>query len=129
MSDCIPPPPPPPIIAGLKCGPTFFIVRCGAGAGLNIEGCGAVRAPALNDCAVRCGCGPLHCGAVQLRAKLLGPRRALICTCWFDVTPSTVLAGHIMSGDRPVVLMSVSRQLVIHIAVDHNGPHWLIEYI
>ena len=55
---------------------TFFIVRCGAGAGLNIEGCGAVRAPALNDCAVRCGCGPLHCGAVRLRAKLLGPRRA-----------------------------------------------------
>ena len=29
------------------------MVRCGAGAGLNIEGCGAVRAPTLNDCAVR----------------------------------------------------------------------------
>ena len=34
-----------------------------------------------------------------------------ICTCWFDVTPSTVLAGPIMSGDMPVLLMSVSRQL------------------
>ena len=33
------------------------MVRCGVGAGLNIEGCGAVRAPALNDCAVRCGAG------------------------------------------------------------------------
>ena len=51
-------------------------MRCGAGAGINIEGCGAVRAPALNDCAVRCG--PLHCRAVRLRAKLLGPRRALV---------------------------------------------------
>ena len=39
-----------------------------------------VRAPALNDCAVRCGCGPLHCGAVRLRAKHLGPRRALLHT-------------------------------------------------
>ena len=41
-------------------------VRCGAGAGLNIEVCGAVRAPALDDGAVRCG--PPHwmmvrCGA------------------------------------------------------------------
>ena len=47
-------------------------VRCGAGAGLKIEVCGAVRAPALDDGAVRCGCGPLHCGAVRSRAKLLG---------------------------------------------------------
>ena len=46
-------------------------VRCGAGAGLNIEVCGAVRAPALDDGAVRCGCGPLHCGAVRSRAKPL----------------------------------------------------------
>ena len=54
------------------------MVRCGAG--LNIEVCGAVRAPALDDGAVRCGCGPLHCGAVRSRAKLLGPRRALLHT-------------------------------------------------
>ena len=54
------------------------MVRCGAGAGLNIEVCGAVRAPALDDGAVRCGCGPLHCGVVRSRAKLLGPRRALV---------------------------------------------------
>ena len=53
-------------------------VRGGAGAGLNIEGCGAVRAPALNDCAVWCGCELLHCGAVRSRAKLLGPLRALL---------------------------------------------------
>ena len=53
------------------------MVRCGAGAGLNIEVCGAVRAPALDDGAVRCGCGPLDCGAVRSRATLLGPRRAL----------------------------------------------------
>ena len=69
------------IIAGLNAGLHF--PRCGAGAGLNIEGCGAVRCgavrtPALNDCAVRCGCGLLHCGVVRLRAKLLGPRRALM---------------------------------------------------
>ena len=54
------------------------MVRCGAGAGLNIEGCGAVRAPALNDCAVRCGL--LHCGVMRSRAKLLGPRRALVAS-------------------------------------------------
>ena len=40
------------------------MVRCGAGAGLNLEVCGAVRAPALDDGAVRCGCESLHCGAV-----------------------------------------------------------------
>ena len=38
----------------------------------------AWRAPALDDGAVRCGCGPLHCEAVRSRAKLLGPRRALM---------------------------------------------------
>ena len=54
------------------------MVRCGGGAGLNIEVCGAVRAPALDDGVVRCGCGPLHCGAVRSRANLLGPRRALV---------------------------------------------------
>ena len=32
-------------------------VRCGAGAGLHIEVCGAVRAPALDDGAVQCGAG------------------------------------------------------------------------
>ena len=53
------------------------MVRCGADVGLKIEVCGAVRAPALDDGAVRGGCGPLHCGAVRSRAKLLGPRRAL----------------------------------------------------
>ena len=51
------------------------MVRCGAGASLNIEVCGAVRPPALDDGAVRCGCGPLRCGAVRSRAKLLGPCR------------------------------------------------------
>ena len=61
------------IIAGLDAG--LHSPWCGAGAGLNIEVCGAVRAPALDDGAVRCG--PLHCGAVRSRAKLLGPRRAL----------------------------------------------------
>ena len=40
------------------------MVRCGAGAGLNIEGCGAVRAPALNDCAVRVRASSLRGGAV-----------------------------------------------------------------
>ena len=54
------------------------MVRCGAGAGLNIEACGAVRAPALDDGVVWGGCGPLHCGAVRSRAKILGPRRALM---------------------------------------------------
>ena len=53
---------------------------CGAGAGLNIEGCGAVRAAALNDCALRCVWGLLHCGAGRLRAKLLGLRRAQVAT-------------------------------------------------
>ena len=43
-------------------------------AGLNIEVCGAVQAQALDDGAVRCGCGPLHCGAVRSLAKLLGPQ-------------------------------------------------------
>ena len=62
------------IIVGLNAGLHF--PWCGAG--LNIEGCGVVRAPALNDCVVRCGCGLLHCGAVRSRAKLLGPRRALM---------------------------------------------------
>ena len=51
-------------------------VRCGAGAGLNIEVCGAVRAPALDDGAVRVRVSSLR--AVRLRAKLLGPRRTLI---------------------------------------------------
>ena len=66
---------------GLDAGlhyPWCGAVRCGAGAGLYIEVCGVVRAPALDDGAVRCGCGPLHCGAVRSRAKLLGPRRALV---------------------------------------------------
>ena len=40
------------------------MVRCGAGAGLNIEGCGAVRAPALDDCAVRVRASSLRGGVV-----------------------------------------------------------------
>ena len=38
--------------------------------------------------AVRCGCGPLHCGVVRSRAKLLGLRRVRICmdTCHNAVT-------------------------------------------
>ena len=62
------------IIAGLDAG--LHSPWCGAG--LNIEVCGAVRAPALDDGAVRCGCGPIHCGAVRSRSKLLGPSRALV---------------------------------------------------
>ena len=38
------------------------MVWCGAV--LNIEGCGAVRAPALNDCAVRVQASSLRGGAV-----------------------------------------------------------------
>ena len=48
-------------------------MRCGAGAGLNIEVCGAVRAPALDD-AVRCDDaldGAVRCGAVRVRASSL----------------------------------------------------------
>ena len=74
-------PPPPPLLRALMRAYIFHSAVRWGGAGLNIEGCGAVRAPALNDCAVWCGCGPLHCGAVRLRAKLLGPRRALIYMC------------------------------------------------
>ena len=48
-------------------------VRCGRGPKYISLRCGA--APALDDGAV--WCGPLHCGAVRSRAKLLGPRRAL----------------------------------------------------
>ena len=40
------------------------MVRCGAGAGLNIEICGAVRAPALDDGAVRVRASSLRGGAV-----------------------------------------------------------------
>ena len=57
-------------------GPTLSMVRCGAG--LNIEVCGAVRAPALDDGVVRVCASSL--GAVRSRAKLLGPRRALLHT-------------------------------------------------
>ena len=44
----------------VRCG----AVRCGAGAGLNIEVCGAVRAPALDDGAVRVRASSLRGGAV-----------------------------------------------------------------
>ena len=44
-------------------------MRCGAGAGLNIEVCGAVRAPALDDGAVRAPA--LDDGAVRVRASSL----------------------------------------------------------
>ena len=67
MSDCVPPPPPPPppLLRALMRAYIFHsAVRCGAGAGLNIEGCGAVRAPALNDCAVRVRASSLRGGAV-----------------------------------------------------------------
>ena len=40
------------------------MVRCGAGVGLNIEVCGAVRAPALDDGAVRVRASSLRGGAV-----------------------------------------------------------------
>ena len=50
-------------------------MRCGCGSKYRRLQCSA--GPTLNDCMVRCGCGPLHCGAVRSWAKLLGPRRAL----------------------------------------------------
>ena len=78
------------------------MVRCGAGAGLNIEVCGAVRAPALDDGAVRCGCGPLHCGAVRSRAKLLGPRRALVRKPLPKVKPSGEKPYGLRPRDKPV---------------------------
>ena len=74
------------------------MVRCGAGAGLNIEGCGAVWAPALNDCAVRLGFGLLHCEAVRSRAKLLDPRRALVGWLFFLYVPHSIWVCRLTGG-------------------------------
>ena len=64
------------------------MVRCGAGAGLNIEVCGAVRAPALDDGVMQFA----HCiGAMlaQYGKPSMAQCSCILGQCWFNYLPST----------------------------------------